>query len=304
MIVQTSDPAARDHFRAVLQRHIDDGNFSGARVHVSHLLFGPPVRFPVQFRVVGPDLDRLRTIAQEVRVVMARNPHVRDAYLDWGERVPTTQLVFDHDRLSALGLSPRQAAHQLHGLLNGLSVTQVREGTRGVDVVLRGAPRDRRGLADVGDLTLRTNLGESVPLRQVARLETLLENPLLKRYDSENYIAVQADVSDTAQPPDVTVQILPALAEIKRGLPPGYRIDIGGSVEESGNAYKALAVVFPMMIVLMLLVIMVQVRSFSTMSIVFATAPLGLVGAVPVLLLFGQEFGFNAILGLIGLAAS
>jgi len=302
MIVQTPDPKARDTLRMALQKHIDDGAFPGARVRVSQLLFGPPVRYPVLFRVVGPDLDRLRALAQEVRGVMARNPHVRDAHLDWGERTPTLRLVFDQDRLSALGLTPQQAAQQLNGVLNGMTVTQIREGTRSVGVVLRGGQRDRRELGDVGDLSLRTSRNESVPLRQVARFETHMEEPLLKRYNRENYISVQGDVADTAQPPDVTAQILPALEEIKRNLPPGYRIDTGGTVEESGKANDALAAVFPVIIVLMLLVIMVQVRSFSTMFMVFATAPLGLVGAVPALLLFGQAFGFNAILGLIGLA--
>jgi multidrug efflux pump subunit AcrB len=302
IIIQTPAPAARDQLRRALQQHIDNGDFAGARLRVTQLLFGPPVRFPVTFRVVGPDLDQLRPIAQAVRQAMAQNPHVHDAHLDWGERVPTMRLVFDQDRLSALGLSPRQVAQQLHGLLNGVSVTQVREGTRAVDVVLRGGLRERRGLAEVGDLKLRTSVDQSVPLRQVAHLETQMEEPLFKRYNRENYISVQADIHDTAQPPDVTAQILPALMEIKRDLPPGYRIDTGGSVEESSKANSALAAVIPVMIILMLLVIIIQVRSFSTMLMVFATAPLGLVGAVPTLLLFGQAFGFNAILGLIGLA--
>ena len=129
-----------------------------------------------------------------------------------------------------------------------------------------------------------------------------MEDSLLKRYNRELYIAVQGDVIDGVQPPDVTMQILPELAEIKSNLPSGYRIETGGSVEESAKANTALGKLFPLMTLLMLAFIMLQVRSFSTMFMVFATAPLGLVGAVPTLLLFHQPFGFNAILGLIGLA--
>lgn len=302
MIVLTAGPAERDVLKEKIRKMIAEGRFPQARVRVSQFVFGPPVPFPVLFRVVGPDLDKVRDIAEQVRVVMLQNPDMRDVHMDWGNRTPTVHLSLDQERLRQLGLSPRDAANQLQAMLNGIPATQVREGLRTVDVLIRSPHAERNNLADLRNLVLTTDTGASVPLAQVARLETRMEDAVLKRYDRETYIAVQGDIRDGTQPPDVTYAILPKLEQLKASLPPGYHIDTGGSVEESTKADKALAKLFPLMIVLMLTVIMLQVRSFATMWMVFATAPLGLVGAVPTLLVFHQAFGFNAILGLIGLA--
>ncbi|HZG18448.1 MAG TPA: efflux RND transporter permease subunit [Herbaspirillum sp.] len=302
MIVLTAGPAERDVLKEKIRKMIAEGRFPQARVRVSQFVFGPPVPFPVLFRVVGPDLDKVRDIAEQVRVVMLQNPDMRDVHMDWGNRTPTVHLSLDQERLRQLGVSPRDAANQLQAMLNGIPATQVREGLRTVDVLIRSPHAERNNLADLRNLVLTTDTGASVPLAQVARLETRMEDAVLKRYDRETYIAVQGDIRDGTQPPDVTYAILPKLEQLKASLPPGYHIDTGGSVEESTKADKALAKLFPLMIVLMLTVIMLQVRSFATMWMVFATAPLGLVGAVPTLLVFHQAFGFNAILGLIGLA--
>lgn len=233
---------------------------------------------------------------------MEQNPNLRDVHLDWGERTPTEHLVFDQDRLRLIGLTPQEAGLQLQALLNGVTATQMHEGIRSVDVVLRSPSKERRSLQDIESLVIVTKEGCPIPLSQVARLETKMEDSVLKRYNRENYIAVQGDAIDGVQPPDVTAQVLKPLQDIKAKLPAGYRIDTGGSVEESEKANKALALLFSPMILLTLTFIMPQVRSFPTMFMVFATAPLGLVGAVPAMLLFNQLFGFNAILGLIGLA--
>lgn len=302
MIVLTPGPAERDVLKEKIRKMIAEGRFPQARVRVSQFVFGPPVPFPVLFRVVGPDLDRVRDIAEQVRVVMAANPDMRDVHMDWGNRTANVHLSLDQERLRQVGLSPRDAATQLQAMLNGIPATQVREGLRTVDVLIRSPHAERSNLAELRNLVLTTDSGASVPLAQVARLETRMEDAVLKRYNRETYIAVQGDIRDGSQPPDVTNAILPQLATLKASLPPGYRIDTGGSVEESAKADQALAKLFPLMIVLMLTIIMLQVRSFATMWMVFATAPLGLVGAVPTLLVFHQAFGFNAILGLIGLA--
>jgi multidrug efflux pump subunit AcrB len=281
---------------------IADGRFPQARVRAAQFVFGPPVTYPVLFRVAGPDLGQVRTIAEQVRAIMEKNPDTRDAHLDWGNLTPTEHLVLDQERLRQVGLNPRDAATQLQALLNGLPSTQIREGLRSVEVLIRSPRNEGKGLKDIANLTLTTAGGAAIPLSQVARIETRMEDAVLKRYNREPFIAVQADVRDGSQPPDVTNAILPQLASLKASLPAGYHIDTGGSVEESAKADAALAKLFPLMIILMLLVIMLQVRSFATMWMVFATAPLGLVGAVPTLLLFDKPFGFNAILGLIGLA--
>ena len=302
IVVLTEDSAARDALKAKAQQMVSEGRFSEARVRISQFVFGPPVRYPVLFRVIGPDVAELRRIAAEVRDVVAANPNMRLTHLDWGDRTLKVRLGFDRERLAQIGLNPRDAALQLQTMLVGATATQVREGPRMVDVVLRSPPEARRSLADIENLSLVTSEGRSVPLTQVAFLEGCTEDAVLKRYDRNPVIAVQGDVADGAQPPDVTAAILPKLDAIKQRLPAGYRIDTGGAVEESLKAQVALAEVFPLMIIVTLAVIMLQVRSFSAMFMVFATAPLGIVGAVPTLLVFQQPFGFNAILGLIGLS--
>ena len=302
IIVLTEGPRQRNELKDRLQKTAANGAFPEARVRVRQFVFGPPVTYPVLFRVVGPDIKELRKIAGQVQNVMMENPHLLDVHLDWGERTPIERLVFDNDRLRLIGLTPQEAGLQLQSVLTGATATQMREGIRSVDVVLRSPDVERYTLKDVENITLLTKNGITIPLLQVARLKVQMEDSLLKRYDRENYIAVQGDVVEGMQPPEVTMQVVPHLQEIIKSLPPGYRIDIGGSIEESEKANKALVKLFPVMMLLILAFIMFQVRSFSTMLMVFATAPLGLVGAVPTLLLFNQPFGFNAILGLIGLS--
>ncbi|KAB7787734.1 efflux RND transporter permease subunit [Methylorubrum populi] len=302
IVVQTSDAASRDALRIKLRRLVSDGLFREARVRVLQIVFGPPIRFPVAFRVTGPDPDVIRGIAAEVRDVMMANPNMRLVHLDWGSKTPSLHLVLDQERLRLIGLTPKEAGQQLQSYLNGTPATQMRENLRSVDVLLRSPGPERRSLGEIGDLTLTTHDGRQVPLSQVARLESRNEDAVFKRYNRETYIRVQGDVLDGKQPPDIHAQIFPALDPIKAKLPPGYRIDVAGAVEESAKAMKALVAVFPLMLIVTLTVIMLQVRSFTTMFMVFATAPLGLVGAAPTLLLFHQPFGFNAILGLIALS--
>jgi len=302
VVIQTENPKQRDILKNKIRGLVSEGRFPEARVRVTQFLFGPPVPYPVLFRVTGNDLNEIRRIANDVRQVMEKNPHLRDVHLDWGEKTPVLHLALDEDRLHLLGLNPQDTALQLQAILQGATVSQVRSGDRTVDVQVRSPKLERDGLDAIGDLIVRNDQGRSVPLRQIARIETRMEDAVLKRYNRELYIAVQGDVIDGVQPPDVTAEVLPQLAALKAGLPDGYRIDTGGSVEESAKANKALVLLFPVMILATLALIMFQVRSFSAMFMAFATGPLGLVGAVPTLILFNQPFGFNAILGLIGLS--
>jgi multidrug efflux pump subunit AcrB len=302
IVIVTDGPKAREELKAKLRNLFASGAFPEARVRVKQFTFGPPVTYPVLFRVIGPDVAEIQRIAQEIRLIMAKNPNLIDVHLDWGMRTPSQHMVLDQDRLRLLGLTPQLVSLQLQAILNGVPTTQVREGTRSVDVVVRAPDAERNSLKDVKNITVTTSDGNSIPLSQIAHFESRMEDALLKRYNRELYIAVQGDVIDCVQPPDVTMQILPELEKLKATIPSDYRIETGGSVEESAKANTALGKLFPLMTLLMLAFIMLQVRSFSTMFMVFATAPLGLVGAVPTLLLFHQPFGFNAILGLIGLA--
>ncbi|MFZ6048910.1 efflux RND transporter permease subunit [Pseudomonas sp. CR3202] len=301
IIVQTADSKARDALRARMQERIAAGEFPSARVRVTQLVFGPPVPFPVVFRVSGPNLDQLRQISEEVRQVVAANAMTRDTFVDWGERSSSYRLVLDQDRLRLLGFTPNEVKSQLNALLTGNPVTEVREGTRTVAVMVRALNAQRENLGGIEGLTITNAAGVSVPLEQVGRFQPVMEEPILKRRDRALTFEVRADIIKGTQPPDVEKAVYADLQPLIAKLPAGYKVTIGGPVEESAKANKALAVLFPVMILLTLVTIMFQVRSFALMFMVFATAPLGLIGAVPALLLFGQPFGFNAILALIGI---
>jgi multidrug efflux pump len=302
LVVLTSGHRDRDALRAALKSKIAAGAYPEARVRVTGLLFGPPVPYPVAFRVSGPDVKRLRTLAAETAEIVRANPKTRDVNLDWAERAPAVRLRFDQERLRLLGLDPSSVARQVGALVSGVTVSQMRVGDRTVDVVIRAPDAERRGLSELDNLTVATADGRSVPLAGVARLVPEFEDPILVRRDRTPTITVRADIVSGVQPPDVTAEILRELRDLQARLPAGYAITAAGSVEESGKANAALAPIFPVMIVLMLTVIMLQTRSFRMTGLVFATGPLGLIGAVPALLLTGTSFGFNAILGLIGLA--
>jgi multidrug efflux pump len=302
LVVLTSGHRDRDALREALETKIAAGAYPEARVRVTGLLFGPPVPYPVAFRVSGPDVGQLRAFAAEMARIVRANPSARDVNLDWGERAPTVRLQLDQERLRLLGLDPSSVARQVGALVSGVTVSQVRAGDRTVDVVVRAPDTERRGLAGLDNLTVMTADGRPVSLAGVARLVPEFEEPILLRRDRTPTITVRADIVHGVQPPDVTAEILRELRGLRSRLPAGYAITAAGSVEESGKANAALAPIFPVMIALMLTVIMFQTRSFRMTGLVFATAPLGLIGAAPALVLTGTSFGFNAILGLIGLA--
>jgi len=301
IVVQTADAAARDGLIASMRERVAAGEFPGARVRVTQLVFGPPVPFPVVFRVTGPDLTTLRGIAEQVRERVEANAMTRDTSIDWGEKSASYRLLLDQDRLRLLGFTPAQVKSQINALLSGNPITEVREGNCTVSVVVRAINVQRENLQSIESLTITNDAGRAIPLQQVGRFVPVMEDPILRRRDRQTTFEVRADTAPGIQPPDATMAAYADLKDLVAELPPGYRITIGGPVEESAKANEALAVLFPIMILLMLVVIMFQVRSFGVMFMVFATAPLGLVGAVPALLLFNQPFGFNAILALIGI---
>jgi multidrug efflux pump subunit AcrB len=302
IVVLTPDSEAREALKARLRTRIAEGLAPEARLRATQLVFGPYSPFPVAFRVMGPDPAILRGIADQVRDVMRANPNMRQVNRDWGQRSPTARFVVDQDRLRLIGLSSGDVAQQLQFLLTGVAVTQVREDIRTVDVVARSAGPERLDPARLADFTLTSGDGRMIPLDQIGHIDVRMEDPILKRRDRTPTITVRGDIDEALQPPEVSAEIQEALKPITAGLPEGYRIEMAGSIEESAKANTALAAVFPIMVGLMLTIIMLQVRSFPAIAMVMLTAPLGLAGAVPALLLFQQPFGFNAILGLIGLA--
>jgi multidrug efflux pump subunit AcrB len=302
LVILTPDAEARDQLKVRLRTQVAQGLAPEARVRVSQLIFGPFPRYLVNFRVMGPDLDQLRKIANQVQAVMRANPHTRQVNQDSGERTSTVHFVLDQNRLQLMGLTSTDASEQLQFLLTGAPVTQVREDIRTVEVVARSAGPARLDPARLGDLTLTSRTGRLIPLSQIGHVEIRPEDPILRRRDRTPTITVQSDFDDALQPPEVSKEIEKALEPIIAHLPNGYRIETGGNIEDSAKANSALLPVFPIMLLLTLLVLVLQTRSLSAMTMVFLTAPLGLVGAVPILLVLHQPFGFNAILGLIGLS--
>jgi multidrug efflux pump len=302
IVIVTRDLEARERVKARLERAIADGALPQARTRVDRFVFGPPVGFPVQFRVVGPDPLKVRDIAEQVRTVMAQNRKIVDPHLNWTEQVKSIRLEVDQDRARVLGLTPMDVAQTMQTLLSGYTVTQYREGIEHIDVVARAIPAERLELGSLPSLTVTTRNGVPVPLSQIARVHYEYEEPILWRRNRDVVLTVRGDIVDNVQAPDVTNEVLPKLQSIKDALPYGYRIETGGSIEESVKANASLAAVFPVMAVVMLSLLMLQVQSFSRLALVFVTAPLGLIGATSALLVSNRPFGFVALLGLIALA--
>jgi multidrug efflux pump subunit AcrB len=302
IVTLTGNDKEREALKFRLREAVADGLAPEARVRVTQIVFGPPSPFPVAFRVMGPDPDKLRDIAAQVRGVMQASAQMRTVNTDWGERVPTLHLALDQDRLQSLGLSSSDVAQQLQFLLSGIPITEVREDVRSVQVTARSAGNTRLDPGLIGDFTLVGAAGQRIPMAQVGKVDVRMEDPILRRRDRTPTITVRGDIAEGLQPPDVSTAVLKKLQPIIAQLPAGYRIEQAGSIEESGKANRALAPLLPIMIALTLLTIIFQVRSISAMTMVFATAPLGLIGVVPTLLVFQQPFGINALVGLIALS--
>ena len=302
IVIVTRDLEARERVKARLDRALADGALPEARARIDRFVFGPPVGFPVQFRVVGPDPMKLREIAEQVRQVMAANRKIIDPHLDWSEQVKSIRLEVDQDRARALGLTPQDVSQTLQTLVSGLTVTQYREGIELIEVVARAVASERLALDRLPALTVATRNGVAVPLSQLARLHYEYEEPILWRRNRDLVLTARGDIVDGVQAPDVSNEVAPKLKPITDALPYGYRVEIGGSIEESAKANVALAAVFPVMAIVMLAILMVQLQSFSRLALVFVTAPLGLIGATGALLVSNRPFGFVALLGLIALA--
>ena len=280
-----------------------DGSWSHLRARVQRLENGPPVGYPVVFRVVGENVETLRRIAGEVAAVMRANPNVRDVHLDWNEKAKSVRVAIDQDRARLLGVSSQDVAQALQAHQVGVTLLQYREGDQLIDVVWRapGGDDDRGRLDRLADLPVPAN-GKWVPLAQVAKLEPVLEEGIVWRRDRLPVIQVRADLANAAVTgPTASLQIDPQLAAIRKALPPGYRIDIGGTVEESAKNEDALKAVVPLMIVAVITLLMMQLQSMRRTAMALLTAPLGLIGVALALLLFQAPFGFVANLGVIAL---
>src|SRR6059036_2778986 len=219
---------------------------------------------------MGPDPNTLRDIAAQALTVMRASPLMRTTNSDWGERVPSLRFALDQDRLQSIGLTSSDIAQQLQFLLTGIPITEVREDIRSVQVAARSAGHTRLDPSKIADFTLVGTAGQRIPLSQIGTVEIGMEDPILRRRDRMPTITVRGDIAEGLQPPDVSTAVWKELQPIIAKLPAGYRIEEGGSIEESGKANRALAPLFPIMLALTLITIIVQVRSISVMTMVLA----------------------------------
>lgn len=302
VVVLTKGDAERERVRDRLVKAFQDG-FVLLRGRVNRLENGPPVGFPVQFRVSGPDPMEVRRIAFRVADVMRTNPNTRDVNLDWNELSKVVKLDVDQAKARLLGISSQDLATTLNSIVSGLTVTQYREGRELIDVVARAEASERLSLNGIKDLNVAgAESTRAVPLGQVAEVSYELEEGIIWRRDRQPVITVRADIIDGIQAPVVSLQIEPKLDELRKQLPPNYRIVIGGAIEESAKANASIGAVVPVMIMIMVTLLMVQLQSVSRMLLVLLTAPLGLIGVTVGLLVFNVPFGFVAMLGAIALA--
>ncbi len=276
--------------------------FPELRARITRLENGPPVGYPVQFRVTGEHIAQVRELAREVAAVVRENPHVSNVHLDWEEPSKIVRLQIDQDRARALGVSTASVSEFLRGALSGASVGQFREGNELIEILQRGTLEDREDLASLGSLAIPTESGTSVSLSQVANLEYGFEEGVIWHRNRLPNVTVRADIYGKRQAVDITNDILPQLQGIRDTLPDGYLLEVGGTVEDAGRGQRSVVAGVPLFLLVVLSLLMIQLRSFSRSVMVLLTAPLGLIGVTLFLLLFNQPFGFVAMLGTIALS--
>jgi len=300
-VLLTPDVDTREDVRLwVIETLASD--FPDLQGRVLRLENGPPVGFPIQFRVSGEHIDEVRRLAREVAAKVRANPHVDNVNLDWDEPSKVVRLNIDQDRARALGVSSAQLALFLRGSLSGTTVSTFREGNELIEILLRGPDDERTSLSLLGSLAIPTDSGRSVPLAQLATLEYGMEDGIIWHRNRLPSINVRADIYGDMTPPTVASQILPTLEGIRAKLPPGYLLETGGTVEDSNRGSRSVVAGVPLFILVVTTLLMVQLRSFRRMLMVWMTAPLGLIGVTAFLLLFRVPFGFVAMLGTIALS--
>jgi multidrug efflux pump len=301
VVILSKGPQDREQLRDKLIA-LFERDFPALQASVLRLENGPPVGFPVQFRVSGPDFSTLRQLAHEVAAVMRGNPQLANVQLDWDLPTKVVKVEVDQSKARLLGVSSADLSNLLNGAFQGLYITEFREGIDRIDLVVRGAEAERKHLSRLPDLMIPTAAGKSVPLAQIARLDYGFEEGVIWRRNRMPTITVRANVYGKSQAPMVSAQVEEKLAKIKQTLPPGYRLETGGAVEESAKGGASVAAGMPLFLFAVLTVLMIQMQSFSRVALVLLTAPLGMIGVTLFLLVFDKPFGFVAMLGTIALS--
>ena len=299
-ILLPKDLAARERIRQKLPTLMAE-EFSEARARVKVLPNGPPVDYPVMFRVMGGDGALVRQYGDQVKAILAGHPAMRGVNDNWNEQIKTLRLQIDQDKARALGVSSQSIAQGSRGGLSGTTVGQYREGDKLIDIVLRQPLEERNVLTDIGNAFVPTSSGRTIPLTQIARIDLAWEPGVLWREGRQYAITVQGDVVDGVQGLTVTQAVWPQLQALKASMPPGYDIRIAGAQEQSSKGTGSIVAGMPIMLFIIFTLLMLQLHSFSRAMLVFLTGPLGIAGVAAALLLFNRPFGFVALLGVIAL---
>jgi multidrug efflux pump subunit AcrB len=299
-VIVTKGLEQRERVKARLEQALAT-EFPSVVGRVYPLELGPPVGWPLQYRVSGPDAAQVREIAFKVAQVLASDASVEKVNYDWIEPARTLQIRVDQDEARLLGLSSQDLAQALSTVVSGATVTQVRDSIYLIDVVTRASAEERVSLATLRTLQVPLANGRTVPLTQFAAVDYGLEYPLVWRRDRLPTLTVQADVAPGHLPATVVSALAPKISALNASLPNGYQVVVGGTAEESAKAQTSVLVVVPVMLVLMVTILMIQLQSFSGLFLVLSVAPLGVIGVVAALLLSGKPLGFVAILGVLAL---
>ncbi len=300
MLVMAKDEPARERLIAKM-RGILASDFPSVRGKVDRLFLGPPTGWPVQLRIMGPDRQEVRHIADQVKQRFAQNPLLGAIHDDWLEPVPAMKLVIDQDRARALGVTSQRIRQMLQASMSGFTLDNYREGEETVGIVAREPEASRHLLTSVNSVYIPTDSGGFVPLSQVAKIVPVMEQGIEWRRDRLPTISVRATLPDNVQSNDVTAKLYNDMADLRNSLPAGYKIEIQGGAEDSAESQASIAAKAPIMLVIIVVLLMAQLQHFGKAMLVLATGPLGIIGAAGALLISGAPFGFVAILGVIAL---
>jgi multidrug efflux pump subunit AcrB len=299
-VIVAKDVAGRQRLQGKLEKLLAE-EFPNLVTRVYPLELGPPVGWPVQYRILGPDVDRLRDLSMGVADLIAAHPDTRRVGFDWSEPARRVRIQIDQDQARRIGYTSESLASVLNTAISGTRVTQLRDGIYLVDVVARARQEDRVALENLQTLQVPLRSGRTVPLSQFATFETEQEQPLVWRRDRIPTLTVQADVAKGALAEGIVTELAPGIADLNERMPTGYRIELGGVAEESADSRASVIAVVPLMIFLMLTLLMLQLQSFPSLAMVSLVMPLGLIGVVAALFLVQKPLGFVAVLGVLAL---
>jgi multidrug efflux pump subunit AcrB len=290
--------------RAAVQARLEAAlakDFGDVLSRVSPLEQGPPVGWPLKFRISGPDSEKVRALSHQFAEIIGRDSGVRNINYDWNELSKVVRVDVDQDRARSLGINSEQLSSAINAILSGTTITQLRDQTYLIDIVARARSEERSTLQSLRDLTVSTASGSRVPLDQVATISYEMEEPLIWRRKRLPTLTVQADVAPGLEAATITERLEKPIEEFKSALPAGYSVALGGTAEDSEKSLASIAAIVPLMLALMTIFLMVQLKSFQRLALALLTAPLAIIGVTAAFLLSGAAMGFVAILGIISL---